>query len=744
MITEQPAIEVSGLHPAGNGGGHALSLLLTIRGMQCASCGIRLEKALKRTPGVLDAAVSFLTDTARITYAPHAISPREVLAQITRLGYHPFLQGGEEESSPREHTMFLRMGIALVLTFNAMMLSYALDGGFFAELSREAVWYLSFPAWAVSTAVIFFCGFHIIRKGLAGFYVLHFSMDSLIAMGALSAYAYSVTRMFAGSLHLYFDTASMLVTLVLVGRYIESRSREKVTGYITGLYTWAHQKVRVDGGEGEQWAPADTLAPGNIFKAEAGDRIPLDARVVDGRAFIDQSVLTGEPKPVSRSSGEEVLGGSLLISGPLTLEVLRAGRDGFLGRMIALMEDAVSRKNSMELLADRVMQWLVPAILAIAAAAALYLILAGRSAETALLRSIAVLVITCPCALGIAVPLAKSAFVAAAKDKGIMVRSADALEQAPALDTLVFDKTGTLTRGLFSLQETVTEGVSEEAALSRTASLEARCDHFLAREILQCAVQKAAPLQAVAAYENHAGLGVSGVIAGEAAMAGNRSLIKVIGFQLPRHLEEQAAERESQGKTVVFFGWGKKVRGFFTFGDELKLQASDVIREIMKKGLTPWIISGDAAHTTRFAAETLGIAHYRGQATPRDKVILIQELRAQGKRVGMVGDGINDAAAIAGADVGFAIGTRDPLAQEAADVGLVADDPRRVIDFLDLSQMTMKTIRQNLFFAFAYNAVAIPLALAGMVNPLIAVCAMFASSLTVVGNTLRISRNQKE
>jgi len=743
VSTPQPAIEVRGAYEAGTAERHALSLLLTVSGMQCASCGVRLEKELKRTPGVVDAAVSFLTDTARITYAPHTISPRELLAQITRLGYHPFVHGGEAEHGPREQKMFLRMGIALVLTFNAMMISYALDGGFFAELSRQAVWYVSFPAWALSTVVLFFCGFHIIRKGLAGFYALHFSMDSLIAMGALSAYAYSTARMFAGSLHLYFDTASMLVTLVLLGRYIESRSRKKVTGFITGLYSWSHQKVRVGGGGGERWVPADTLAPGDIFTAEAGDRVPLDARVADGRAVIDQSVLTGEPKPVGRSTGEEVLGGSLLLSGSLTLEVLRTGGDGFLGHMIALMEDAVSRKNALELIADRVMQWLVPAILTIAAAAALYLLLEGRTMETALLRSISVLVITCPCALGIAVPLAKTAFVAAAQEKGIMVRSTDALERAPALDTLVFDKTGTLTRGCFSLQETVTDGVPEDEALVRVASIETRCDHFLAHEILKIATQKSSPLHAVATYKNRAGLGVSGFIAGDEVIAGNRLLINEAGFHLSSELDEQASAREAKGKTVVFFGWEHRVRGFFTFGDTIKQNAPDVIRTLKSHGVTPWLISGDAAHTTRVVAETLGIHHYQGQATPRDKVTLIQELQAQGKRVGMVGDGINDAASLAGADVGFAIGSRVPLTRQAADVGLLADDPVRVLDFLDLSKITMKTIRQNLFFAFIYNAVAIPLALAGLVNPLVAVCAMFASSLTVVGNTLRISRQQK-
>jgi Cu+-exporting ATPase len=353
-----------------------------------------------------------------------------------------------------------------------------------------------------------------------------------------------------------------------------------------------------------------------------------------------------------------------------------------------------------------------------------------------------VLIISCPCALGIAIPLVKVAAMGVGRAKGILVRNSGALEQAKDLDTIIFDKTGTLTEGNFSLQEFIAEGVSEQEALGRLASVEVFSTHFLAKEIVRKAREKSVEMQEAAAFEELEGMGVKGSVEGTEVFIGNRRLMNKFGLDLASSLEKRAFSSESRGLTVLFFGWDGQVRGLLFFGDSLKRGVPDLVRKLQARKKITWLVSGDAPETTRAVAEESGINEFRGQALPQDKVELIKSLQQKGRRVGMVGDGINDAAALAQADVGFALGTGTNIIQEASDFTLLAADPTRLLEVLDLSALTAKTVRQNLFFAFLYNGLAIPLAIAGLLNPLIAVFAMFASSLTVIANALKISRKK--
>jgi heavy metal translocating P-type ATPase len=722
-----------------------LEMKLKVEGMWCPSCSWLIEEVLSRLRGVLGVKVFFLSDLASIQYLPHRVTPQDILQKISDLGYRPSLWKGSLESSRERKDLLLRLGISAILTVNIMMISFSLYLGFFQDLGEEAIGYLSYPLWLLATPVIFYGGWPILRRACAGLFYGHTSMDTLISVGSLSAYFYSLFQMFRGTLHLYFDTASMLVTLVLLGRYLESRAREKVASGITDLQKLTRQKVRlsnfdIQGGRKERWVSSEGVAAGDEFLIYAGERVLLDGRVISGRGNVDESILTGEARPVAKKVGDEIMGGVLLLDGELGVRAYRVGADSSLGQMITLMQEALEKKNPAEVLADRITRWLVPVILGVAGATAASLWLRGFPPADALLRSITVLVISCPCALGIATPIVKVAAMGLAKSRGILVCDPGALERVKLLDTFVFDKTGTLTEGNFSLQEVITVAMPEEEALDWVASVEVHSDHYLARELLQRAQKKSIKVEGAQAFESLEGMGVKGRVKGREVFIGNRRLITRDKIDLPPGLNVKALAFEEKGMTAVFFGWGKEVKGVLVFGDSLRKGTSELIQKLRAKGITPWIVSGDGPETTRAIAGEAGVSHYRGQALPHDKVELIESLQSSGHRVGMVGDGINDAPALARADVGFALGAGANILREASDITFLGADPARIVETLELSTLAVRAIRQNLFFAFFYNTAGIPLAAAGLLNPIIAVLAMFASSLTVIGNALRISR----
>jgi heavy metal translocating P-type ATPase len=708
--------------------------------MWCSACSWLVEEILTKTRGILEVKASFLSDTVRVRYLPHELTPQEITRQISRLGYHPSFLTDDSKTSTEKRSLLICLGISSVVTANIMMISMTLYTGFIRDLDPATLQYLSYPLWLLSTFVLFYGGLPMLRRSWAGICSGRATMDSLILLGSFSAYGYSIVQLFRGSIHLYFDTASMLITLVLIGKYIERNSREKVSKGIAELYELIHQKVHLSTTVKEQWVSQDLFQPGQEFLVLAGERIPLDGRISAGEADVDDSILTGEPMPKKKRPGDEVMAGTLLLEGQLTIHATRVGRNSSLGQMVELMQEALDRKDPLELFADRAMQWLVPAIIILAAGTALYLLSQKAAWDVALLRAVTVLVITCPCALGIAVPLAKVAAIGKARAEGILIRDPEALEQTRNLDVLVFDKTGTLTHGRYLLQEIVSPGLSEPEILGLLASVESRSDHFLAREIVRRAKERSLEIRVPEEVQLLEGLGVKGRIEGSDILIGSRRLLEMEGISLPADLDHQAKVRETGGMTLVFFAREKKAQGFLVFGDSLKEGAWRTVRELRRRNMDLWLVSGDSRETTRSIAGQLQIRQFLGQALPADKVQLIRSLQQKGKRVGMVGDGLNDAASLAQADVGIALGPAGNLTREASDITLLSGDPSRVLETLDLSGRTMKIIRENLFFAFFYNCLGIPLAVAGLLNPLVAVSAMVLSSLTVIGNTLRILR----
>ena len=753
----------------------ALDLTLKVQGMWCPACSWVIEEVLKKTDGILEAKVFFLSDMAQIKYLPHIIRPEEIMGAIANLGYHPSLFSEGVEGSKEKKDLLKRLGISAILTAHIMMLSYALYFGFFQELSQRAIQYLSYPLWLMTTPVVFYGGLPILMRAYRGLRYGGTSMETLISLGALAAYLYSFFQMIRGSLHLYFDTASMLITIVLLGKYIESNARGKVSQGITDLYHLAHQKVRlfsptptlprrgggvssspsisspsrlgVAGGvegevEKERWVSTDVVNPGDEFLVGKGERVPLDGLVLSGQGDVDESMLTGEPKPVRKRPGDDVMGGVLLLNGEMRLRTSRVGRESSLGQMITLVQEALNQKNPAELLADRITRWFVPAILVLAGVTALSLRIQGLSMEEALLRGLTVLLISCPCALGMATPIVKVAAMGLARSRGILIRDPGACERIQTLDTLVFDKTGTLTEGNFSLQEVITAASPEPEALFRVASVEMHSDHFLAKEIVRKAREESLKIKEAQGFEAIEGMGGKGLVEGREVLVGNRRFMNHGNMDIPAPLEQKAQSLESKGMTIVFFGWEKEVQGCLVFGDSLKRGVREMIQKLRSRGIATWLVSGDSQQTTRAVAAESGVANFLGQALPQDKVELIKSLQQKGHRVGMAGDGINDAAALAQADVGFALGVSTHILREASDLTFLASDPTRILEAIDLSGLTVRAIRQNLCFAFLYNAIGIPLAITGVLNPLVAVLAMFASSLTVIGNALRIARKQ--
>ncbi len=482
------------------------------------------------------------------------------------------------------------------------------------------------------------------------------------------------------------------------------------------------------------------MGPGDPFRALAGDAIPLDSRVTGGAGLVDRSFLTGESRPWAVGPGDLVAGGSLVREGELLLETDRIAQESLLGQIVATVEEAMGRKNDYELLAERVSRLFVPAVLFLAAATGVVMWLRHVPADVALLRSLTVLLISCPCALGLAIPLAKVAVIDLARQKGILVRDPGALERLKEVDTIVFDKTGTLSEGDFSLQKVESPELDESDLFARLAAVEGQAHHFLAGEIVREAKKRGIVIGNCDAFESVTGLGVKGRVHGVDTCIGSREFMERNYLKMVPSFREDAGALGEEGKTVVFFGWVGRVRGFLAFGDPIRPGARELIDALRGRSLELWLVSGDDESTTRAVARSLGIEHVLARALPDDKVKLVHDLRNQGRTVAMIGDGFNDAGALAESDVGGAFGTGVDLIREASGLTFLSPEPRRLLDAVTLSYLAARTIRQNLFFAFLYNLVAVPIAAFGLLNPLLAVVAMFASSLTVTANTLRIAR----
>lgn len=722
---------------------------LYIKGMRCASCVWLTEQILRRLDGVSEATVSYVTHRARIRWDPGRTELAQILAQIRQTGYAPVPGSSSDPSQQRKEEtrdLLFRFGTAGFLSLQLMMLSAALYAGYFQGIEARARFAFEIIALVISLPVIFYSGlpfFITAGKGLVRF---RFTMESLIAAGSGSAFLYSLYALFTGG-EVYFDTATMIITMFLLGRLIEAGARGKAARTMEKLAALRPRQARVvDKAGAKRSVPIESVARGDLVEVFARERIPLDGIVRSGGSEVDESLITGEAKPVMKRAGSPVIGGSTNLYGSMVFEVTRTGDESVLAGIIRGVEQAEAGRPKIQTAADRIVGVFAPIIGLLAVAAVGFCLLRGLPVEKAVMTGISILVIACPCSLGLATPLALMIFTTLASEKGILIRRAYLVETAGQTTHVVFDKTGTITVGRPALSEMILldPGLAPERVEQLAAAVEKHSEHGIGRAIAALHPSQPAAMDNDGSFTSIPGRGVIGRVQGLAVIIGNRDLMREQGIPAADidAAEARAKPYERAGDTVVYLGWEGALRALMVMSDRIREEASSVVQELKDMGCRVTLMSGDQAETTRAVAALAGIDHVLSRISPEEKHRRIADLQSRGEKVLMVGDGINDAAALIEARTGIAMGRGTEIAVESADAVLIRDDLSLIPDVMRLAGLTLRIIRQNIFWAFFYNAVALPLAFAGFLHPILAASAMAVSSLFVVGNSLRIRRAQ--
>lgn len=715
-----------------------LALNLTVEGMWCTACAWVIEKTVAGLDGVAEAHCHFSTDRLRCRYRPDRVAPDQIHRALSRLGY----QSREAGSTDADRTGFRRELTRLVITgllsVNVMMLSWALYAGFFTDLPAEAVSKISLPIVAMALVVFVYGGGPMLRK--AWFGLIHRSpgMETLVGLAAGCAFLYSLINWLSGSIHLYFDTACMLITLVLLGKFLEQQARGRVRRDLDAFFALQPAKVRLiaDAWPQGKYVAIGELSAGDRFAVETDEILPADGNVESGKAELDESSLTGEPRPVAVSAGDTVKSGTRVLAGRVVVTAKKMGSDTVLGRMIAIMSRSLEQKSRFEGRTDRMLRWFVPIVVGLACATALFWFAVGMSTEQAMVRAVTVMVISCPCALGVAIPMARLAGISLAGRKGILVREIEAFERTGSIDSIVFDKTGTLTRGRWQVSGIrCRPAYEEETVVSLAAGLEQTCDHEIARAIKANAqrrgIEPAAVVDAAISPE-----GVRGHAGEKVLRIGTRTFAWKDAFpdDIPDELPQGAPTSR------VFFSIDGRPTGILFFGDAVRPSVPALVADLKRKTDDLHLISGDGDAATRAVARFVDLPYAKGGLMPPDKADYVAALIDSGQQVAMVGDGVNDAAAMARAHLAVAVHSGLGLAKEAAHVTLMRGDPAQLLDFLPLSRQVNAKVTQNLWCAWTYNLISIPVAMSGLLTPLVAATAMLLSSLTVIGNTLLLVR----
>ncbi|HEV6964050.1 heavy metal translocating P-type ATPase [Roseateles sp.] len=709
---------------------------LQVSGMSCASCVRRVEKALQAVPGVQSASVNLATEKASIKALPN-VPVAALTAALDKAGY-PATDVSEPGSPAATPAAGLpgwwRAAAGAVLTLPLMLPMLLSPFGITLMLPGWLQWLLATPVQFVLGGRFYRAGWGALRAGTG-------NMDLLVALGTSAAYGLSVYLLWRhpGHGHLYFEASAAVITLVLLGKWLEQRAKRQTTDAIRALNALRPSTARVlrpDGREVE--LPVSAVAVGDVVAVRPGDRIPVDGEIVTGRSHVDESLITGESLPVAKSPGERVTGGAINAEGALTVRTTAIGAETTLARIIRMVESAQAAKAPIQRVVDRVSAVFVPVVLGLAALTFAGWWLQGAGAEAALVNAVAVLVIACPCALGLATPTTLMAGTGVAARQGILIKDAEALELAHAVSVVAFDKTGTLTVGHPSLVAVVpAEGLARDELLQLAAALQRSSSHPLAVAVLA----EAAALPPLPVDEAQAlpGRGVEGVVQGRRLALGSARLAQERGVA-PGPLGDEARRLEAEGRTVSWLLEGPRALGLLAFGDRIKDTAAEAVAQLQARGIRTVMLTGDSAGAAAGVARQLGITEVHAEVLPGDKAAAVQRLREGGAVVAFVGDGLNDGPALAAASVGFAMAGGADVATEAAGVTLMRGDPRLVADALDVSRRTYAKIRQGLFWAFAYNVVGIPLAAFGWLNPVIAGAAMAFSSVSVVTNALTLRR----
>ncbi|OKH82477.1 carbonate dehydratase [Mycobacterium sp. ST-F2] len=693
------------------------SVTLSVGGMTCSSCAARIEKRLNRIDGV-HASVNFATEQAAITY-PDGVTTDELVAAVEATGYTASV---DKTDTPTETAYLPRLLVSLALTIPVLALSMI-----------PALQFPHWPLWALAltTPVVFWGAWPLhhaawtnLRHGAA-------TMDTLVSLGVLTSYLWSAWMLAMGSDHLYLEVAATVTTLILAGKFFETRAKRQSGAALRALLDLGAKDVAVLRDGHEIRVPIEQLTVGDTFVVRPGEKIATDGVVISGTSAVDASMLTGESVPVEVGPGDQLAGATVNAGGRLEVRATRVGADTQLAQMARLVADAQSGKAEVQRLADRVSAVFVPVVIGLALVTLIGWLVAGGTVSAALTAAVSVLIIACPCALGLATPTALLVGTGRGAQLGILIKGPQVLESTREVDTVVLDKTGTVTTGKMTVAAVHAES---DNVLRLAGALEHASEHPIAQAIATRAAADG-PLPAVTDFVNHDGRGVTGVVDGHDVAVGRRSWLTA---EASPELQTAAQTAEAQGRTPVWVAVDRAIAGVIVVSDTVKDTAAEAITELKKLGLMPVLLSGDNARAAGAVAAEVGIETVIAEVLPADKVDEIKRLQDQGRVVAMVGDGVNDAAALAQADLGLAMGTGTDVAIEASDLTLVSGDLRAAADAIRLSRATLGTIKGNLFWAFAYNVAAIPLAAAGMLNPMIASAAMAFSSLFVVSNSLRL------
>ena len=735
-VHADPGVSMRVLADAVSAAGYTIdshTIALDIGGMTCASCAGRVERALRQVPGVVDASVNFATEKASVTLAGDA-GLDALSAAVRRAGYHA--------SAVREATA---PGTKPLPPWWPAAVSAALSLPLMAPmLARLAGIDLVLPGWlqlALATPVQFWLGARFYRAGWHAARALTGNMDLLVAIGTSAAYGLSLYLLLAhgASEHLYFESSSIVITLVLLGKWLEARARRQTVEAIRALESLRAPEAIVRRDGKELVVPAGVVRLGDIVIVRPGDRVPVDGVVVEGSSELDESLLTGESMPVLKQPGSQVAGGAVNADGMLVVKATAVGGATVLSRIIKLVEDAQAVKAPIQRLVDKVSAVFVPVVLLISIVTLLGWGLLTGDWQQALLNAVAVQVIACPCALGLATPTSIMAGTGVAARYGILIKDAVALETAHAVTMVVFDKTGTLTEGRPVLAAVEGIGRPDEEALAQAWAVQQYSDHPLARAVASAAGERGIVLPPVQAAEALPGRGVRATVSGAIVCLGNRRLMRDLGVELGS-VEKSAQAHEGMGRTVSWLVVGNELAGLLAFGDKVKPSARAAVARLEGLGVKCMMLTGDNAGSASAVAAAVGIAEFRSEVLPADKSRVIADLKAEGHKVAMVGDGINDAPALAAADIGIAMATGTDVAMHTAGITLMRGDPALVADAISISNRSYRKIRQNLGWAFVYNIVGIPLAAFGLLNPMIAGAAMAFSSVSVVSNALLLRR----
>ncbi|MGA6171838.1 heavy metal translocating P-type ATPase [Streptomyces sp. NPDC012600] len=736
---------------------------LTIGGMTCASCAARIEKKLNRMDGV-EATVNYATEKAKVTYRGEDVSVQDLISTVEATGYTAqepppptaAKEGGTAESEPDDGLTALRQrlvtSVVLAVPVIAMAMIPALQFDYWQWLSLT-----------LAAPVVVYAGWPFHRAAWTNLKHGAATMDTLISVGTSAAFLWSVWALFFGTAgmtgmthpfeltiargdgagNIYLEAAAGVTAFILAGRWFEARSKRKAGAALKALMELGAKEVTVLREGREVTVPTAELQVGDRFLVRPGEKIATDGRVVEGSSAVDASMLTGESVPVEVAVGDSVTGATINAGGRLVIEATRIGSDTQLARMARLVEDAQNGKAAAQRLADRISAVFVPIVIALSLGTLGFWLGSGAGLTAAFTAAVAVLIIACPCALGLATPTALMVGTGRGAQLGILIKGPEVLETTRRADTIVLDKTGTVTTGKMTLLAVHTaDGTDENDVLRLAGAVEHSSEHPIAQAVAAGATERldGATLPTPEDFTNVPGLGVQGVVDGHAVLVGREKLLAEWEIRLPESLTRAKAEAESAGRTAITVAWDGEARAVLEVADAVKDTSAEAVRRLRALGLTPILLTGDNRAVADAVAREVGIdaEQVYAEVMPEDKVDVVKRLQAEGRSVAMVGDGVNDAAALAQADLGLAMGTGTDAAIEAGDLTLVRGDLRAAADAIRLARRTLSTIRTNLFWAFAYNVAALPLAAAGLLSPMIAGAAMAFSSVFVVGNSLRL------